>query len=49
MLPEIVQRDENGEVLGVDYTRLVAVLIEALKEQYARLERLEQLLEQLRR
>lgn len=47
VLPEIVQRGEDGEILGVDYTRLVVVLIEALKEQHARLERLEKRLERI--
>ncbi len=48
VVPEIVQRDEHGEVLGVDYSRLVAVLIEALKEQDKRLQQLEELTRHLR-
>jgi len=55
VLPEIVQRDEAGEILGVDYTRMVAVLVEALKVQdehlralARRLQQVEQELEQLR-
>ncbi|GBD07037.1 hypothetical protein HRbin21_00851 [bacterium HR21] len=47
VVPEIVQRDAAGEVLGVDYTRLVAVLIEALKELEARIEHLEKLLHEV--
>lgn len=48
VIPEIVQRDNaTGDILGVDYTRLVAVLVEALKEQDQRLRRMEELLQRL--
>lgn len=32
VLPEIVRRDETGQAAGLDYGKLAAVLIEALKE-----------------
>ncbi len=49
VVPEIVHRDEAGEVVGLDYTRLVAVLVEALKVQDVRVQQLEQQLESLLR
>lgn len=45
VVPEVVHCDEAGEVVGLDYTRLVAVLVEALKAQDMRLQQLEQQLE----
>jgi hypothetical protein len=41
VLPNVVYRDEDGEVAGVQYARVVAVLIEAMKEQEARIKALE--------
>jgi hypothetical protein len=32
VLPNIVSKDENGDVCGVNYTRIVAYLVEAIKE-----------------
>jgi len=47
VLPEIVQYEENGvDAQSLDYSRLVAVLIEAVKEQQKRIEALESKLEQ---
>jgi hypothetical protein len=41
VLPEAVDYGENGkDALGLDYGRLVAVLIEAVKEQQAQIEEL---------
>ena len=39
--PEFVQYDENGEPVGVHYSRLTAALIGAVKELNNRLEKLE--------
>ena len=41
VLPNVVYRDEDGEIAGVQYARVVAVLIEAMKEQEARIKALE--------
>ncbi|MDW8225149.1 MAG: tail fiber domain-containing protein [Bacteroidota bacterium] len=49
ILPEIVRRDAEGNVVGMDYTRLIAVLVEAVKEQAARLQSLEQEIKHLLR
>ncbi|GBD07666.1 hypothetical protein HRbin21_01497 [bacterium HR21] len=61
VVPEVVDRDEQtGELLGMDYGRMTALLVEALKAQVRqqeqvntelrqRLERLESLVEQLLR
>ena len=46
VLPEVVHAADGG-VRGVNYGRLTAVLIEAVKEQQAQIERLEDLLERL--
>jgi hypothetical protein len=32
VLPNIVSKDDNGEVCGINYTRIVAYLVEAIKE-----------------
>jgi hypothetical protein len=46
VLPEAVERNpENGEVIGVDYSRLVPVAIEAVKEQQAQIEALSKTVE----
>ncbi|MDZ7370518.1 MAG: tail fiber domain-containing protein [candidate division KSB1 bacterium] len=48
VVPEVVSRDANdGEVQALDYARLVALLIEAVKEQQQTIERLQQRLERL--
>lgn len=41
VVPEVVSRDASGRMQGVDYGKLVPVLIEAVKELYARVERLQ--------
>jgi hypothetical protein len=41
VVPNVVYRDEEGEIAGVQYARLVAVLIEGMKEQEARIKMLE--------
>ncbi|MCS7170404.1 MAG: tail fiber domain-containing protein, partial [Candidatus Kapabacteria bacterium] len=49
VLPEVVQRDERtGEYLGVEYARVVPVLVEALKEEHRRTEELRAEVAQLR-
>ena len=41
VLPEVVSRDrETNEVQGVDYARLAALLIEAVKSQQAEIQQL---------
>ncbi len=35
VFPEIISRDANDEVSGVDYSRLVAVAVQAIKQQHA--------------
>ena len=32
ILPEIVTKDKNGEIEGLEYSRLTALLVEAVKE-----------------
>ncbi len=50
VLPEVVQRNPaTGEVEGVDYARIVAVVVEAFKAQQQRLEQLARQLEVLER
>ena len=50
VLPEVVQRNPaTGEIEGVDYTRIVAVVVEAFKAQQQRLEQLMRQLEALER
>ena len=49
VVPEVVQRDERtGELQGMDYARLTALLVEALKEEHRRNEELRAELAQLR-
>ena len=48
VVPEVVAHDpETQEVEGVDYSRLVALLIEAVKSQQAEIERLKSQMAQL--
>jgi hypothetical protein len=48
IVPEVVSRDpENNEVQGVDYSRLAALLIEAVKSQQAEIQHLKAQIEQL--
>ncbi len=48
VIPEIVQYEDNGiDARSVDYARLVAVLIEAVKEQQSQIHQMAQQLEQL--
>jgi hypothetical protein len=50
VVPEVVDYEANGEnATSMDYSRLVALLVEALKEQDARIADLEQALDQSRR
>jgi hypothetical protein len=50
VVPEVVQRDERtGELQGMDYARLTALLVEALKEEHRRNEELRAELAQLRK
>jgi len=49
VLPEVVAYEENGvEAKGVDYARLTALLIEAVKEQQAQIRQLQLQVEQLK-
>lgn len=49
VVPEVVDYEANGEdATSMDYSRLVALLVEALKEQDARIADLEQALDQTR-
>jgi Chaperone of endosialidase len=49
IVPEVVSRDpENNEVQGVDYSRLAALLIEAVKSQQAEIQHLKAQIEQLK-
>ena len=48
VIPEIVQYEENGfDAKSIDYARLVAVLIEAVKEQQKRIDHLEATIRQI--
>ncbi|MCS7000680.1 MAG: tail fiber domain-containing protein [Candidatus Kapabacteria bacterium] len=47
VLPWVVQRDSKGEYIGMDYMRVVPVLVEALKEEHRRNEELRQKVAQL--
>ena len=48
VVPEVVSRDPNtNEVQGVDYSRLAALLIEAVKSQQAEIQQLKARIEQL--
>lgn len=38
--PEVVARDAQGQVIGVDYARMSAVAVQAIKQQNARIEAL---------
>ena len=46
VLPELVSEGSDG-YLGVDYSRLTPVLVEARKEQQARIDQLEAIVEKL--
>lgn len=49
VLPELVRYEANGEdAAGVDYARLTAVLVEAVKEQQAMIDELREELGRLR-
>ena len=48
VLPQIVSRDvETNEVQGIDYSRLSALLVEALKAQQSEIDSLRQRLQKL--
>ena len=48
VIPEIVDYEENGvDARSMDYARLVALLIEAVKEQQGQIEKLTSELRQL--
>jgi hypothetical protein len=49
VVPEVVQYEENGrDARSVDYARLTALLVEAVKTQQARIDALEREIEELR-
>ena len=39
-LPEVVFYDDSTDIYGIDYTRIVPVLIEAIKEQQVQIKTL---------
>jgi hypothetical protein len=47
ILPEVVSKpsDENSELWGIDYAKIVPVLVQAIKEQQSKIEQLEEKLE----
>ena len=50
VIPEVVVYEENGrDAKSLDYSRLVALLIEAIKEQQQKIEKLEKDIEELKR
>lgn len=50
VIPEVVTCEENGkDANGLDYSRLVAVLVESVKEQQRQIETLKQDIERLKR
>ena len=40
ILPNLVSHDSNGKARGIQYTKLTAVLLEALKEQQVQIDEL---------
>jgi hypothetical protein len=38
VLPNVVQKDENGNALGIQYTNLIAYLVESIKELKAEID-----------
>jgi hypothetical protein len=40
VLPNLVRKDENGNTYGIQYTKLVAYLVEAIKDQQLQIEEL---------
>ena len=40
ILPQVVTVDNTGNVVGIDYTRITAVLVEAVKELTAQVAQL---------
>jgi hypothetical protein len=47
VVPEVVSYEPDGQVAGMDYSRLVAVLVEAMKQQQQEIAQLRGLVEQL--
>jgi hypothetical protein len=48
VVPEIVAKDANGRAMGIDYGRITAIAVEAVKEQDARIASLEAQLADIR-
>ena len=48
VLPEVVSHEKSGSAQGVDYARLTALLIEAVKEQEAQIRQLKSEVERLK-
>ena len=40
ILPNLVSHDSNGKALGIQYSKMTAVLLEAIKEQQVQIEEL---------
>ena len=40
ILPNLVSHNEEGKAQGIQYTKLTAVLVEAIKEQQAQIDEL---------
>jgi hypothetical protein len=49
IVPEVVTGDENKEMLGMNYSELVPVLINAIKEQQAQIEDLKKLMIEMKK
>jgi hypothetical protein len=49
VVPEVVSYEPDGQVAGMDYSRLTALLVEALKQQQREIAELRSLVEQLLR
>ncbi len=49
VLPEIVSFDDDGEPVGIDYGRVTAMLVEAVKAQQTQMRSMEQRLERVER
>jgi len=41
ILPEVVQHDDSVDIYGINYTEIIPVLVEAIKEQQKKIEELE--------
>jgi len=49
VLPELVHRDKNNEIDGMNYSKITSILVEAIKEQQTQIEELKNRVEELER